>query len=609
MLRSLANLIGRKMYGGGLRPLLPKNAIDVEVIGLDTEYTSAERELLSVQFAWDGGATFVRTGSISAQSLAHWIWNSDPILYKRPLWIAAYWSIAELQHFDIRAAFTVKEFARGSLDVTYEVDGVKVIITDLARWYDGAPLRKVAEGMGEKKLEWNTKNVTRETLEQEGFEEYAKHDAVLAFRIATALRSSYLDDGVDIVRYSTPASASAAVFRTTLPNRLFNDSTAARRAAVYGAWGGRAEVFRRGHIGQHQEHDITGAYPSSAIAIGQFPVQGSWHQCVSLSCVLGDVGGFVHARFHFPKDTETPCLMAIDEKTKMAVYPLEGVCHATSYEIALAVEMGADVRIISAMGYKTGSTALADYMRECMEKRRESKGADRQKYKLGMNSLIGKFFQRSLRLPISVLFNLSKELGTPIDTLAKLSKHELMALAGVQESVNLGPVWMPEWAGLITGRTRAILGREIARRLPAYVHTDSIWVPGSAEPAPGWDNKGQGDATIVRTRYAALWCDPVPHVAHHSVHDRKHAEKVLREWDGCAIVSSRYGKSRPLHIREALRRHDTYGRWTEKSDPGYFHETDTRWDHKRVLLPSGHTRPWLSLQERQDTLERMGVLK
>jgi hypothetical protein len=71
-------------------------------------------------------------------------------------------------------------------------------------------------------------------------------------------------------------------------------------------------------------------------------------------------------------------------------------------------------------------------------------------------------------------------------------------------------------------------------------------------------------------------------------------------------VSSRYGKSRPLHIREAFRRHDTYGRWTEEKDPGYFHETDTRWDYKRVLLPSGLTRPWRSLQERQDTLERMG---
>jgi hypothetical protein len=298
--------------------------------------------------------------------------------------------------------------------------------------------------------------------------------------------------------------------------------------------------------------------------------------------------------------------MSIDEESKMAIYPTSGVCHATSYEIALAIEMGADVKIISAMGYKTGSTALSDYMQECMEKRRAAKGADRQKYKLGMNSLIGKFFQRSLRLPISTLYTLSKELGTPLDTLAKMSKFEIMALAGVQETVNLGPVWMPEWAGLITGRTRAILGREIGKRQPAYVHTDSIWVPGTAEPAPGWDIKGEGNATVIRTRYAALWCDPIPHVAHHSVHDRKHAEKVLREWDGCGIVSSTYGKSRPLHIREAFRRHDTYGRWTEEKDPGYFHDTDTRWDYKRVLLPSGLTRPWRSLQERQDTLERMG---
>jgi hypothetical protein len=301
--------------------------------------------------------------------------------------------------------------------------------------------------------------------------------------------------------------------------------------------------------------------------------------------------------------------MSIDEKSRMAIYPLSGACHCTSYEIALALEMGCDVKLISGMGYKAGSTALADYMQECMDKRAKATGADRQKYKLGMNSLIGKFYQRNLRMPISVLYSLSKELGTPLDTLAKMSKHEIMALAGVEESVNLGPVWMPEWAGLITGRTRAILGREIMRRLPAYVHTDSIWVPGRATPAPGWDIKGEGPATIVRTRYAALWCEPSPHIAHHSVHDRKHAETVLRNWDGRGIVTTRYGKSRPLHVREAFRRHDTYGRWTEPKDPGYFHETDTRWDYKRALFPSGLTRPWRTLDEREKVLDKIGGLK
>jgi hypothetical protein len=466
-------------------------------------------------------------------------------------------------------------------------------------------LKKVAEAIGDKKLDWDTSDVTKETIKDPAFQKYAIHDARLAYKIANALRESYLSDGVDITYYSTAASASAAFFRNRISDRMFCDSTIARKTAALGCWGGRAEVFRRGKFPLHQEHDITGAYPSASLAIKQFPVQGSWHECSSLQCFLKDRGGFAHVVYRWPDETEYPCLMAIDDRSRMAIFPLEGYGYCTSYEVALAVENGCDVKLISAVGYRHGDSALSDYMQECSERRKTAEGADKQKYKLGMNSLIGKFFQRSRRLPISMLFDLRAEYGTTLDELAKMSRQELQALAGKEETVNLGPVWMPEWAGLITGYTRAVLGRAIIRFKPSYVHTDSIWVEGKHNPLPGWDIKGEGPVTIVRTRFAALW-DKKPHIAHHSVHDRKVAEKVLQDWDGQSIVTARYGKSRPLHLREALRRHDHYGRWTHDKDPGFFHDTDTRWDHKRVLLPSGQTRPWRSLLERQTFLEREG---
>jgi hypothetical protein len=93
-----------------------------------------------------------------------------------------------------------------------------------------------------------------------------------------------------------------------------------------------------------------------------------------------------------------------------------------------------------------------------------------------------------------------------------------------------------------------------------------------------------------------LWSKEEKHIAHHSVWAQTVAEQMLKKFQGDTF-RRKYPKSRPLKYREALKRHDTVGRWLGEGDKGYWHTADTRWCGKRELLPDGSTRPWNSVDD------------
>lgn len=262
--------------------------------------------------------------------------------------------------------------------------------------------------------------------------------------------------------------------------------------------------------------------------------------------------------------------------------------------------MRGSLHLLEGWGYREGTTALSDYMTWCMGERAKAKGAARIMYKLLGNSLIGKFAQRSDRVNLSSLFKLADASKIGIDELADMSYAEQKALGdefGIpMERFSLGPVWMPEWNGLITGYVRAQLSRALWKCGGVYCHTDSLWTRDGSRLDPKiWELKASGRVTVVRTRFAALW-GKEPHVAHHSVWTKKVAEQMIRKFTGTDF-KRRYPKSRPLKFREALKKNDRVGRWIEEGDSGYWHSADTRWDGKRCLLPDGTTRPWTDLKE------------
>jgi len=169
--------------------------------------------------------------------------------------------------------------------------------------------------------------------------------------------------------------------------------------------------------------------------------------------------------------------------------------------------------------------------------------------------------------------------------------------------VSVGPVFMPEWNGLITGYTRAALAELITTGNAVYCHTDSAWCKSKpkCERLP-FDLKTRGKVTIARTRFAAMGdkltraehIKENSHVAHHSIWNLTAGCQMINRFrnNGGKDFTRKYPIKRPLKLREAIKSGRTPGEWVTEWRNG-----NTYWDHKRELLPNGDTRPWIDKDE------------
>lgn len=586
---------------------------DGVVAGFDTEYDSDTEELLTWQIAIGDRSSLVvakKKGLISMEDIIHEVVRLTGKVPKKLL-LVAYFSLADLKFFPVRTALTLDELSGNSPEVTWMVGQRKgpchLVMTDLSRWFDGCSLAKAAEGFGLKKMEYNTGKVSRASLKDPRFIEYAKHDAVLAYQMYTRMREEFLTFGVDIAIAKTPANTAASIFRIrAVPEgvKWFCDRNEARLAACLAMWGGRAEVFRRGYLQEeHSEMDIKSCYPNACIDIGEFPIQGSWREAKTVEAALESRGGFVEVGFRFPAGTRYPCL-PIYTKKNCQIYPLEGRGWVTTYEVALALEMGARIRLYEGWVYDHGVTAVADFMKMLLHERDKFPKGSVQRFtrKLMANSLTGKFGQHTDKESVRDWKRVADKYGITIDDFADMSRDEKLSLAAecgmTTRSMSLGPVWMPEWYSLITGKARAALGRAIWKTEAVYAHTDSVWTRSGAILDPRvWECKKKGPVTLCRTRLAALWDPDGAHVAYHSINDFKTAETLLRRFKG-RDIKIRYGRSRPLHFKEAFRRGATPGHFIRDGEPGYWRQASSHWDRKRRLDKDGaNTHPWKNLKE------------
>jgi len=585
--------LGLTGFSRSVNPMRRERFKDIPFLGFDTEYAGGGKDLLSFQLAGARGSRFVPLARGRGLRLPE-LWKAAvSLLEEEPeeILLIAYFSPAELQFFDVAGnGFNVREYSRGSLDASFMVKpGRCLTVFDLARWYDGQSLAKAAESIGLDKLPWNRRKITRATLRVPGFARYAVNDAELAYRLFDSLRAEFkVKAGVDMLGALTPASASAQAFRRLhVKRKLFCDCNAARRAALLGTWGGRAEVFERGDLGEgFAEYDIKSAYPRSAVALCQLPIQGSWRSARKLSDLDRARGGFVHILFDFPAGERFPCIPVWTGT--LLLYPLSGRAWCTVEEARAALEAGARLRLLEGWTYRTGSGALADFMERALEERGKAKGAAKTLWKLLSNSLIGKFAQAISRVPLGEYWRLAEEGGFLLDELFELTPDELQAL-GARQVVSVGPVFMPEWNGLITGFTRATLSRMLrAARRPVYCHTDSIWAKGLAGTfALPYEIKERGAVKVVRTRFGSLGS----HIAHHSVWNLRAAAQMLKRFDGSDFLR-KYPIVRPLRVREALRHGLRPCVWVKE-----WRAANCKWDFKRKLLPDGSTRPWKDIEE------------
>jgi hypothetical protein len=591
------------------------------IVGFDTEYTSKGRELVCFQL-WTGDKGVLVPVKRGEMLTPAWLYQEvvrlvgdlcDPLLI-------TYFSLAELQFLPVVSeGFNIREYGSGSLDVSFEVGYQHMHIFDLQRWFasPNKPLRAAAEAFGLQKLEYDTRHVTRSSMKSKKFRDYALHDAQVQHDIAIKLRDVFLEYAeVDPLIAKTPASASAMCLRTKFIRKgVYCDCNRSRRIAMEGTWGGHAEVFRRGTLkGKYQEWDLKSAYPSSAIKLGELPIQGSWQGFRSVHAARRLCGGFARVRFAYPKGTRYPCLPVWFNDSML--YPLQGETVCTLEELRQAVDTGCDVRVIEGRGYRRGTTALADYLQWTLDNRAEAKGGARHMWKLLGNSLIGKFAQNLHKVSFEKVAVLAEAGDFYIDELLELPKDELTALAEVLDvpdpvHVSVGPVFMPEWNGLITGYTRAALAELISTGEGVYCHTDSVWCRRKPKCTRlPFDLKTEGTVTIARTRFAGMGDKLTPkevkaersHVAHHSIWNLTAGCQMLTRFrrNGGADFVRNYPINRPLKLREAIKTGRTPGEWVKEWRKG-----NTNWDHKRALLRGGDTRPWVDIDEYADNLARV----
>lgn len=589
--------IGGQLFGGGIRPrrdrLLTREE-GTEVFGFDTEYDSDTSELICWQL-WhpESGGRLVEARKLRVDALH----QACEQMLRRPVAKAVlltWWSLAEIQHLDLKQCVSLRTYARGSLDVAWKAKrGELVEVYDLARWYDMTSLSRAAESIGEKKMKWRRDRVKRGDLRFRAFREYAIHDAKLARLIYDGLDSEFSEEGISILDVRTPAQASSRMFRSYIQKRIEPPDADVRKLAARATWGGRAEAFARGSWKDATEWDLKSAYPSAAVSIGVFPIASSWRAAKSVE-ELAERKGFGRVRFRFPTGTYAPCLPV--EADGRNVWPLAGESWATGFEIKLALDMGAEMKLVEGFSYDRGTTSLSDYMQDCLARRKKAMGAGRQKWKLAANALIGKFAQRTQRTADDLEIAVAAEVPTDVFfSCSPEERIEIARLIGWNLGISTGPVWCPEWQGLVTGFVRAQLGGCI---FPGalYCHTDSVWTRETIHYRrppfdSSWEKKDSGRCTVARTRFGALG----EHVAHHAVHSRETARGMLKEFartgEDISLVYERRG---PRKFRECLRAGDVsrVGKWESVELVA-----DTRWCWKRRLLPSGETAAWRDIGE------------
>ncbi len=593
--------MGRAGFTRSIKPLVRPEGSNSVVMGFDTEYTSKQNKLICYQL-WGNDHGKLWTVAPGKKLTPQALYNSAcELLGTTPIHITmvTYFSLAELQFLPVATeGFNIWEYANGSLDVDFKVQSAGryqaiLSIFDIARFFNRQSLKSVAKGFGLEKLEYDVKSVTRKYLQVAKFRKYAIKDAKLCFDICARLRRSFKSIAdVDILSAKTPANASQRVFRKLfVRDTYYCDENDARLLAMRGAWGGRAEVFKRGQLsGNYTEWDFTSAYPTACIKIGEFPVQKSWKEYRRWSDLKKAKGGFFHVRFKFPTGTRYPSL-PVSAKDSL-IFPLEGSGYCTLYELRCARRAGAETRVLDGWYFNRGTRVLSDYMQLVMEQRSKADGANKIMWKLLANALTGKFAQAVSKIPISEYLRLAEELDTTLDDIMDLSKDELAAL-GVYQHVSVGAVFMPEWYGLITGYTRAALSLAIESAGAVYCHTDSVWgrrTPTCDDMLP-MEKKGTGKVKIIRTRLA---CIGTGHMPSHSIWSKKATKELLKRFKKRDITMP-YDINRPLKFRESVKSGSTVGKWVTET-----RMASTKWDGKRRLIRNNDTLPWQNVQEYLD---------
>jgi hypothetical protein len=293
-----------------------------------------------------------------------------------------------------------------------------------------------------------------------------------------------------------------------------------RLAACRSYHGGEADVFRVGFIKKpFVERDVKSLYPSATL-IQALPNESTkWFRIRGPERRLDDVEGFGEVEFAFPPKTRYPCLPVVEDRVDRMVYPLRGTSWCTVAELRMARKFGAVIKKVDLHVFKPGPAEinhdLCQYMRAFMKLKSASQNGSVTYVcsKLFMNALVGKLAERRRSNSLLELERMCQLRGfVGVTQLIAKSASFRASLRGLLE---VGRVFVPEWACLIIGRARAIMA-ELIMKGALVVSTDSIVVPAGTDiSCPGlealWSVESdmpvvmEADAVVIfRTRLYVL---------------------------------------------------------------------------------------------------------
>lgn len=595
------NKLGRLAYTQSLTQIIAPRVLNkIKVLGFDVEYTQ-EDKLISVQLADNEKGILISVDNLNPMYLYDLINQKYNLDNYNQVYLVSFYSPAELHIIEKFWEYgQVIPITANVYNYSMKVSKRKrLMIFDIATWFKDMPkhsLKAIAPMFGLQKLEYNVKNLSKENLKDKLFIDYAINDAKLCYHIFYELRKYFLENfNVDIAITLTPAHTALSIFRCKfLDIECNNSNTNSRTLSLLSAWGGRSEAYYRGTFkDDFIQVDMKSCYPNSVINLNKLPRNNKDYELYyNLDEFLECVGGFAKVEFEFPKDELYPCLPSYQDKL---YYVLKGKSYCSLEEIKFAIELGANIKILEAIGYNEGTTALKDFMeyffrqKEYAEKNNDS--SRRAMTKLMMNSLVGKFMQHKKGFDLETFKQLSKKLDIPLtDCLTLTMSPKIREELGINTQFRIGSGWLPEWNNLILGYARAMISRLI-RNTNAYLSsTDSVIC--KRKDYNNVDNKikiplqieGQSnELKILRTRVYVL---KNVKVAHHAIH--------LPYWLAEQLIYSDYEKyktKKQITLRQSIINNSLYASNYEK-----VLSFCRDWDNKRQLLEDGNSIPFKSLE-------------
>lgn len=224
------------------------------------------------------------------------------------------------------------------------------------------------------------------------------------------------------------------------------------------------------------DFDLSNAYPTAMSLIG-YPDWDNMNLRPELSDFTHTVLGVALVDFEFPASVRFPCLPIRTDRG--IIFPRRGRSYCTAPEIALAVELGASVRVLEGAVVPWLTDAIrpfGSFVKDAIKERNgHPKGSlENRFWKELVNSLYGKLAQG---LRVKRVFNVS-------DTSMKPLEPSLIT--------------NPYFAAFVTGYVRAILA-EIMNALPEHVLVFSCTTDGFLSTATQEEIDAASSGTLATT--------------------------------------------------------------------------------------------------------------